>query len=141
MQRAMRFGSLSLGLILGCAESESPNEMNEPISSEPDAAATGTHCDARAIQDQALALAQQAAACQEDSECKITEIDGACLSAFSCSVAINKNADLVRLREEAARLSSEYKQCPGFSCAQTSCAGPFGAKCDQSTHRCKWVKL
>jgi hypothetical protein len=126
---------------LGCAEGESPKYKNEATSSEPDAAVSGMHCDARAIQDQALELAQEAAACQEDSECEITSIDGACLSAFLCSVALNKKADLDHLRAEAARLSAKYKKCPGFSCAQSSCAGPFGAKCDQSTHLCKWVKL
>jgi hypothetical protein len=140
----MRALILCLGLIVGCAGGDSPDNMIEapmPMSSEPDVAVGVTHCDARAIQDQALELAQQAAACQEDSECAFAEIAGACLSAFLCSVPVNKNADLVHLRAEAARLSAEYKQCPSFSCMQSSCAGPFGAKCDQSTRLCTWVKL
>jgi hypothetical protein len=144
MQRTIRPFVLSLGLLLSCADGDAPkNTIEAPTSvpSEADAAMSVTHCDARAIQDKALKLAQEAAACQDDSECALTEIDGACLSAFLCSVPVNKNADLIRLRAEAARLSAEYKQCPGFSCPMASCAGPFGAKCDQSTQFCKWVKL
>lgn len=138
----MRAFVLSLGLILGCSGGDSPNMTDAPISmsSEPDAAMGSTACDARAIQDEALELAQEAAGCQEDAECALTEIAGQCLTAFLCSVPVNKDADLAHLRAEAARLSAEYKQCPGFACVQTSCAGPFEPKCDQSTHLCTWVK-
>jgi hypothetical protein len=137
----MRAWVISLGLMLGCAGGESPTRMIEtPASSELDAAVAVEQCDMRAIQDEAMELAQQAAGCQEDSECAFAEIAGACLSAFLCSVPVNKDADLVQLRAEAARLSAEYKQCPSFTCAQTSCAGPFKPKCDQSTRLCTWVK-
>ena len=141
MQRTKTFLVLSLGVIFGCTENESPNEANESaMSSERDAAAGKADCDARAIQDRASELVHDAAACKEDGDCQLTEIDGACLDAFLCSVPVSKSADLAQLRAEAATLSAKYKQCPGLSCAQTSCAGPFAAKCDQSSHLCKWVK-
>jgi hypothetical protein len=137
----MRALVLWLGLMLGCAGDESPTNMIEaPISSERDAAVGVTHCDARGILDQALELAQQAAGCQDDSECAFAEVVAPCLPAFLCSVPVNKNADLVHLRAEAARLSTEYRQCPSFTCVQASCAGPFKPKCDQATRLCTWIK-
>jgi hypothetical protein len=127
---------LSLGLLLGCADSRPlPHGTTEsPTSAAHDAAVSGDDCES--FQTQADELLAQGQACQQDDDCAFMTIDADCLRAFLCPPALSRTADLEHVRDEAARLSSAYRACTS-SCAVANCVDFPGIMCNPWTHLCE----
>lgn len=131
-----RIIALSLGLLLGCSESQPPRRQTTEsgTSAEHDAAVSGEDCDS--FQTQAEELLEHGQACQRDDECAFMSIDADCLLPFLCPPALSRSVDLEHVRDEAARLSSAYRACTS-ACAVANCVEFPGIMCNPTTHRCE----
>ncbi len=133
-QDGTRVGAWAATLVLlaaaGCSDDKTSNARDDAGTQAEEESLI---CEER--QEEADALLEANARCDQDADCMVAWLEVACLNSFLCPNAVRKDTDLEQLKKEAEALSTAYKEdC--VECAMADCSNPAQLAAVCVNHMC-----